>query len=399
MQDLRALVLTHPPPLDPAWLAHEEAVGLRNPKPALSVTERQPLYAAESRARNAAMMAAGARDHDLAQGVRVTRLTVASAVDGYAIPVLRYDALAGDEGEAAGDQEGGEVQSRQRQEDGERTEASSPGDMEDGQTGSQNAQQGDDVVLVYIHGGGLQVGEADSEELTCRRLVKHFPFPLTASTQSSNNKNTRSCTRVRLYSIGYRLMPQVPAETCVADSESAFAWVRSTHPSARVVLVGSSSGGELAALVSQSQPPGCVAGVLLRCPVTADAPDHVPARLRAWHTSAGAAFATALLGPFRRERPRDGLARMPLECPVDELRARRLPRTWVQVCTNDVLFSDGLCYAQALRDAGVEVRMDVVSGWPHTFWLKAPHLERALQADEEMLRGLRWVLEGDVGMA
>jgi acetyl esterase/lipase len=53
-----------------------------------------------------------------------------------------------------------------------------------------------------------------------------------------------------------------------------------------------------------------------------------------------------------------------------------MPRHWIQVSTNYVYYSDGACYAAALREAGVEVRLDVVEGWPHTFWVKAPLLER-----------------------
>jgi hypothetical protein len=41
----------------------------------------------------------------------------------------------------------------------------------------------------------------------------------------------------------------------------------------------------------------------------------------------------------------------------------------------------------------------VVRGWPHTFWLKAPQLDRALQADIDMIKGLRWLLNIEGGGA
>jgi len=53
-------------------------------------------------------------------------------------------------------------------------------------------------------------------------------------------------------------------------------------------------------------------------------------------------------------------------------------------------------YAEGLREKGVDVEMDVVEGWPHTFWLKAPVLERAVEAEREMIKGLRWLLESPV---
>jgi hypothetical protein len=47
----------------------------------------------------------------------------------------------------------------------------------------------------------------------------------------------------------------------------------------------------------------------------------------------------------------------------------------------------------ALVDAGVKLRLDVQKGWPHTFWLKAPELPNALEAEKSMLDGLHWLNE------
>ncbi|KAK1779959.1 Alpha/Beta hydrolase protein [Copromyces sp. CBS 386.78] len=164
----------------------------------------------------------------------------------------------------------------------------------------------------------------------------------------------------------------------------------------KLIIAGSSSGGQLVGLLSQHPCAlGRIHGVLLRCPVTSDAfsglDPYVPLRFRLLHTSAwDPSFWNSLLGQMKRGVPRDGLERMPLE--ADETILKTLPRTWIQLCTNDSLYSDGLCYAKALEEVGVEVKVDVVRGWPHTFWLKAPGLERALGAEEEMVRGLGWLL-------
>lgn len=328
--------LAGPPPLDPAWREHEAAAGLLDPKAAIDPVTRQPLYAAQCRERNAAMLAAGARDHHLLQSVTTQSITLPSSKDGHAIPVLQYDRLEPSEKLA--------------------------------------------WVLIYFHGGGLLVGEADSEDLSCRRLVKDSaPF-------------LSSC---RVYSVGYRLKPQHPAQTCLDDSVDAFTSIAKLHPSAKVIVAGSSSGGELAALVTQHALRTGVPfhGVLLRCPVTSDSfrgLDSVPEQFRQMHTSAqNPAFQTSIFSRLDMDGPRDGLTRMPLEADTQELKG--MPRTWVQVCTNDSLYSDGACYVKLLKDAGIEVRSDVVVGWPHTFWLKAPQLHRALEAEEAMIQGLRWV--------
>jgi len=336
------IVLRKPPSLDPAWLRYELTMP---PRSILPPEQRQPIFAAERRALHAQMMAPGARDYHLSQGIVAGELVVPSSVDGFAIPVLRYDLVGG------GSSGGG------------------------GRSGAGSRVR--ETIVVYYHGGGLYVGEADSEELSCRRILKDSGVAGLGT----------------LYSVGYRLMPQHPAVTCVSDSVDAFNHVRALHPGARLLIVGSSSGGQLAALVSQGAARGAVDGVVLRCPVTSDAfngVEYVPERLRPMHTSAwDLSFRTALGGVMKRRVPRDGLDRMPLEAADDVLRA--LPRHWIQMCTNDMLYSDSFCYARALRDAGVEVQTDVVIGWPHTFWNEAPELPRALEADHAMLRGLAWV--------
>ncbi|KAM0322672.1 hypothetical protein ACHAQA_009261 [Verticillium albo-atrum] len=332
MDHFSNLILASPPPLDAAWLQFEEDANLKAPKKVYaSPVERQPVYAEECRQLHAKLMAAGAPFHRLSEDIITTQTTTPSSLDQYEIPVLQF----------------------------RHSKVVDP-----------------TVVVVYYHGGGLFVGEADSEELSCRRIVK----------------DVENST---VFSVGYRLMPVHPASTCISDAVDALRAIIDVIPSnARLVVVGSSSGGVLATSVQQVAVLGRrLTGVVLRCPVTSDGGsniEHVPERLRPAYTSAMEPFTTSLLGVFKRDEVRDGLERMPLEASVSELSG--LGRTWVQVCTNDTLYSDGVCYAMALKEAGVEVKVDVVEGWPHTFWLKAPALQRAVEAEEAMVEGLKWVL-------
>lgn len=341
---MESLVLQKAPPLDPAWLQYEKEANLLAPRPVIGKLERQPIYAAQCRELDGSMMAPGAPYHHLSQGITREDLTVAAA-NGVSIPLLRYEL-----------------------------------------TDAPRVADKPSFVVIYYHGGGLHVGEADSEDLQCRRILKESGLP-----------------NVHVYSVGYRLKPRYTASDAVGDCMDAFNWVvrfwrRSAAPSdVKFLIVGSSSGGEMAAFVSQRAPKKDVHGVVLRCPVTSDAfsgPEYVPEKLRSMHTSAwDMSFSTSLLGVMTREIPRDGLDRMPLEALEEELRG--IPRTWIQACSNDMLYSDGLCYAKALQDAGVDVKLEVVQGWPHTFWLKAPQLPQALAADKAMLKGLAWVAGED----
>ncbi|KAH6888006.1 Alpha/Beta hydrolase protein [Thelonectria olida] len=330
--ELQAHAFETAPPLDPAWLEFEAELKSRGPPRVFkSVLERQPVYAQECRDSHAKMMAPGARDFNLSQGVAKREFTIPSSVDGIAIPVLQLDL-------------------------------------------TENKGQEPEVVIIYYHGGGLRVGEADSEELSCRHLVKS------------------AAGRVRLYSIGYRLMPAWPASTCLSDSLDGFNEFKSE--AGKTIIAGSSSGGQLAAAVSQVVPKGSLHGVLLRCPVTADRPsgiECIPEKLRAYHTSATPSFVTHLIGYLQRDVPRDGLEKLPLEVTREEL--QELPRTWIQLATNDTIYSDGLCYAMALKEAGVDVQVVFEKGWPHTFWLKGPELPQALDAEGRMVEGLRWLVQ------
>lgn len=374
------LFLQTAPPLDPAWLAFEEQSGLNEPRPELPITEHQAAYAAECRSLNANMLAPGSRDHHLSFNVTKTEFFVPSTLaspsvdeaNRYQIPVIRY----------------------------EHATASSPA--------ASQPQEQPNVTVLYIHGGGLYVGEADSEETSCLRILK------ASSSSGTDAKDVKDDTHQypppvikEVYSLTYRLMPTYSAQDSLSDCLSVLNYIVLTQQQhqnrpngdtkdSKIILVGSSSGGQLAALVSQHPSAhGKIHGVLLRCPVTSDAfsglDPYVPARFRHLHSSAwDPSFWNSLLGQMKRAVPRDGLEKMPLE--ADEETLKRLPRTWIQLCTNDSLYSDGLCYASALEEAGVEVKVDVVRGWPHTFWLKAPGLERALEAEEEMVRGLGWLL-------
>ncbi|KAF4343849.1 lipase 2 [Fusarium beomiforme] len=273
--ELESYIFKTAPQLDAAWLLHEEEAKKKGPPRVFSsVEERQPIYAQECRDLYAQVTAPGMRDHGLSQGVTKKEFTIPSSVDGHPIPVLQFD-LTG-------------------------TESDEP-----------------EVIVVFYHGGGLRVGEADSEELSCRHIVKS------------------GIAKIRLYSSG---------------------WILSTFTADR-------ASGE----------------------------EFVPEKLRSYHTSVSPSFVTSLGGYLNRSVPRDGLEKLPLEASEDELKGH--PRTWIQLTSNDPLYSDGLCYAMILREAGNDVKVQVEVGWPHTFWLKAPHLDHALICEKHMLEGLKWLVK------
>jgi acetyl esterase/lipase len=319
----QSLILNVAPPLDPEWLAHEETTGLLLPKPVAK--DPQAAYSKQCKERNTQMLSG--RDWHLTQGIVIYDSTV-TATDGYQIPIRTY-----------------------------------------------TIEDNTDDLIIYFHGGGLHVGDLDSEDLSCRRICKE--------------------ASVTVISIDYRLISEVSPETALLDAWDAVVGITSSHTPRKLVVVGSSSGGQLAAQCSQiargkplSKP---IDGLLLRGPVTVDASKDgrgVPQRFRAMHTSNSPLFSTSLLahGSLADDKKTPNL-------PLQTESFAGLPKTFVQVCTNDIFYSDGICYAAALKEAGVDTKVDVVYGWPHTFWLKAPHLERALKAELDMIQGLKWLLD------
>lgn len=295
---------------------------------------RQELYAQSCREQNAALLAG--RDAYLKTGIAINDGEI-SPENGHRIPIRLYTST------------------------------------------SPNERIKESDVVVYYHGGGLYVGDLDSEDLTCRRICKELGYTV--------------------YSVDYRLMTNFTADDAFDDAMTAFLGIIQQRKIGKLVLMGSSSGGQLAAMVSQEYQLNCspslrdfkVHGVLLRGPVTCDATEdgvHIPSRFKAFHTSMSPAFHTSLLSSPAVNEGNRVARKMPLEGHLSGL-----PRHWIQVSTNDIYYSDGMLYAEALAEAGVQVELDVVSGWPHTFWLKAPYLERAVQAEQDMIYGLRCLFE------
>ncbi len=86
--------------------------------------------------------------------------------------------------------------------------------------------------MVYFHGGGLYNGDLDSEDLTCRRIFKAL--------------------QCRVFSCTYRKMPQVTADDALSDAMRAFEEIVAQKKTSKLVLIGSSSGGQLAGQISQN---------------------------------------------------------------------------------------------------------------------------------------------------
>lgn len=182
--------------------------------------------------------------------------------------------------------------------------------------------------------------------------------------------------------------------------------------------MGSSSGGQLAAtiaLIALREGKGeRILGVILRCPVTCDATENgisIPEEWKHMHTSMKEEFYTGILDKAavtKENRVRE--YKMPLEmlAEISKLKTSKFAEAskpenagpenikmkwFFQLCTNDIYYSDGICLGLGLRERGNEVKIRVEVGWPHTFWLKGMILDAAQQAEMELVKGAKWVLD------
>jgi acetyl esterase/lipase len=213
-------------------------------------------------------------------------------------------------------------------------------------------------VLYYVHGGGMFSGNA--------RVALDEVLELAASVGGA------------VVSVEYRLAPETPHPGPVEDCYAGLVWVADHADELgidRIVLIGGSAGGGLAAalaLMARDRGGPELAGQLLMCPMLDDRNDtpsaHQMAGTRMWNRQANEVGWTALLGDAR-----GGPDVSPYAAPARAADLAGLPPAFVDVGSADTFRDEDVDYATRIWQAGGVAELHVWPGGFHGFDGVAPH--------------------------
>ncbi|KAI0825072.1 alpha/beta hydrolase fold-domain-containing protein [Trametes gibbosa] len=214
-------------------------------------------------------------------------------------------------------------------------------------------------VFIFYHGGGWTLGSINAE----------------------NAFSTNMCIRARcvVVSVDYRLGPEVPYPAAVEDAVEALQWVHfqgkeiiGINP-ARIAVGGSSSGANLAAIVTHkaalSQPPIPLVFQLLVVPVVDNTASITDTRYPSWQENMN----TVSLVPQKMLWFRNNYSpnkedwtkwdNSPIFAPEEAF--KKSPPAWIGVAELDILRDEGIAYGRKLQNSGVQVEIKEYKGAPH----------------------------------
>jgi epsilon-lactone hydrolase len=229
-----------------------------------------------------------------------------------------------------------------------------------------------DRVLLYLHGGGFQVGSLRSHGEVVTRLAR--------------------ATGVPALFPEYRLIPEHPYPAALDDVRAVWRQLRADGvPAGAVVLVGDSAGGCLAmallvALRDAGEPLPAGAAVLSPMVDLTVSGESVTGREQRDPIFTAEFIRATAAGYLGAADPRDPLV-SPLFADLTGL-----PPLLIQVGSEEVMFSDAQRLAEAAVAAGVETVFEVGEGLPHGYQIIADAPE-AIEATNRAGAFLRHTLD------
>ena len=239
------------------------------------------------------------------------------------------------------------------------------------------ATDGPHPITVYFHGGGWVLGNHYTDEPLCRYLCA--------------NANTI------VVSVNYRHAPEARFPAAADDGLAAVKWVTDRAQelggnSAPVAIAGWSAGGNVAAVTAQQarESGPAIAGQVLLCPAT----DGVTARPSHEENAEDLGLTLSLMRWFWGHYCDEAHRADPKASPLRAESLSGLPPALVVTCQFDPLRDEGNAYAEALKEAGVDVELLQCEGQIHTSVPAVDVVVTAEYAREAMASALRRYLHG-----
>jgi len=227
-------------------------------------------------------------------------------------------------------------------------------------------------VLVFLHGGGFELGSLRSDGELAARLGR--------------------ASGMRVLFPEYRLAPEHPFPAAVEDVRAAWHWLRTQQglDAKSIAVAGASAGGGLSvALLVATRDAGeeLPAAAVLMSP-TVDL--TCSGRSMTERVGQDPLSTPAMLRQFAADYLAGADPKSPLASPLFASLSG-LPPLLVQAGTADLLFSDSERLAKATSESGVEVTLEIGEGLPHVYPIMLGTPEAA-EATEHIGKFLRtWV--------
>ena len=247
-------------------------------------------------------------------------------------------------------------------------------------------------LIVLFFGGGFVLGSPTTMANLARSLVKRFNAVVVAPT--------------------YRLAPEHVFPTGINDGWDALSWIAENattalraDPKRGFVVGGISAGGSVTNVCThlardhQLQPP--ITGNWLSCPGVRLAPkdaDKLPQKYR-----------ERLLSRTQQECINSPVMTPEFVKLIDEASQRDwnselasplmwstghagMPRTYSQICGIDTARDELLIYDDMLKCEGIDTKVDLYAGLPHSFWVMFKTLPESQRWMKTTLNGFAWLL-------
>jgi len=237
-------------------------------------------------------------------------------------------------------------------------------------------------MLVWMHGGG----DLDSDDPLLQKLATEL--------------------RISIVNVDYRLAPEFPFPTGLNDSYEALKWASMHAPELNAditkgfILGGISAGANFTAVLAHCARDdpilhGKLTGQLLLLPTVVHA-DAVPEQYKSELLSMeqnkdapllGKSLMNTIYNLYGITDPAD-----PKMSPLLFPSHKNLPPAHIQVCGWDPVRDEALLYEKVLKEQSVKTSLEVYPGVPHGFHVIFPTLAQSIKWEEDVRKGIRWLL-------